>query len=252
MPRERFRASRGLFITLRGCLVAVMLCWHTTPCSVRSVPAIGLIECWLQVICLSSILYLATVRLPPSTRPTWHYRRSLHVGLDQAKFCDEHFGDAWLAGWNRTAKAMCKPKTSSGSSQLTCRCTPYRSTIAGLPELQWPATEKLFLCRTMNDEHMTNASRPHVLCDAQNLLIDAKHMMSAPCLKHRPKYLCNFGTTYNRYLPGSFGLACTTIIAKLDAFPKDHLQDIMDSMVTLTSEATFQVKPCDSTAYFTQ
>ena len=88
---------------------------------------------------------------------------------------------------------------------------------------------------------MTNASRPHVLCDASNLLVDARHMMAAPCLEHRPNYLCNFGATYHRYLPGAFGLACTSSIVRLDMFPQDHLQDIMGSMKTLTRETASQV-----------
>ena len=80
-----------------------------------------------------------------------------------------------------------------------------------------------------------------MLCDAGNLLVDARHMMAAPCLEHRPNYLCNFGATYNRYLPGAFGLACTSSIVRLEMFPQDHLQDIMGSMKTLTRETASQV-----------
>lgn len=94
----------------------------------------------------------------------------------------------------------------------------------------------------MNDKHMTNASQPHVLCNAVNLMVDPRHMLAAPCLKHRPNYLCNLGTTYNRYLPGAFGMACTSAIQRLDDFPKDHLQDIMDSMAKVTAETAAQVK----------
>ncbi len=93
----------------------------------------------------------------------------------------------------------------------------------------------------MNDEHMTTASRPHVLCNAVNLIVDPKHMLAASCLKHRPNYLCNLGTTYNRYLPGAFGMACTSAIDKLEDFPKDHLQDIMASMARVTPETASQV-----------
>lgn len=95
--------------------------------------------------------------------------------------------------------------------------------------------------RSMDDQHMTKASGPHVLCDAVNLMVDPKHMMAAPCLKHRPNYLCNFGTTYNRYLPGAFGMACTSAIRSLAEFPRDHLQDIMDSMARISPEIAAQV-----------
>lgn len=88
---------------------------------------------------------------------------------------------------------------------------------------------------------MTRASQPHVLCDAVNLMVDPRHMLAAPCLKHRPNYLCNFGTTYNRYLPGAFGVACTSAIKSIEEFPKDHLQDIMDSMARITPETAAQV-----------
>lgn len=94
----------------------------------------------------------------------------------------------------------------------------------------------------MADEHMTRASQPHVLCDAVNLMVDPRHMLAAPCLKHRPNYLCNFGTTYNRYLPGAFGVACTSAIKSIEEFPKDHLQDIMDSMARITPETAAQVQ----------
>ncbi len=95
--------------------------------------------------------------------------------------------------------------------------------------------------RSMDDQHMTRASRPHVLCNAVNLMVDPRHMLAAPCLKHRPNYLCNFGPTYNRYLPGAFGMACTSAIKSLEEFPKDHLQDIMDSMARITPETAAQV-----------
>ena len=95
--------------------------------------------------------------------------------------------------------------------------------------------------RSMDDQHMTRASRPHVLCNAVNLMVDPRHMLAAPCLKHRPNYLCNFGTTYNRYLPGAFGMACTSAIKALEEFPRDHLQDIMDSMARITPETAAQV-----------
>lgn len=96
-------------------------------------------------------------------------------------------------------------------------------------------------CRTINDEHMTNASRPHVLCDAVNLIVDPKHMLAALCLTHRPNYLCNLGKTYNHYLPGAFGLACTSSIESLEEFPQDHLQDIMASTARTSPEVASKV-----------
>ena len=89
----------------------------------------------------------------------------------------------------------------------------------------------------MNDDHMTKASKPHVLCDAANLIVNPKQMVAASCLKLRPNYLCNFGATYNHYLPGAFGLTCKSAPIKLEDFPKDHLQDIMDSMAIIPETA---------------
>ena len=86
---------------------------------------------------------------------------------------------------------------------------------------------------------MTNASKPHVLCDAQNLIIDPAQTLPAACPKHRPHYLCNLGATYNHYLPGAFALACKLAAIKenLEDFPRDHLQDIMESMATEPPQA---------------
>ena len=93
----------------------------------------------------------------------------------------------------------------------------------------------------MNDSHMTIASRPHVLCDADNLMVNPKKMMAAPCLQRRPDYLCTFGASYNHYLPGAFGLACKSPTLHLEDFPKDHLQDIMASMASFNPDAAAQV-----------
>ena len=93
---------------------------------------------------------------------------------------------------------------------------------------------------------MTNASKPNVLCDAKNLIIDPAQALPAACPKHRPHYLCNFGATYNHYMPGAFGLACSAGI-KLEDFPRDHLQDIMESIATVlpdTAAAASQVICC--------
>lgn len=98
----------------------------------------------------------------------------------------------------------------------------------------------------MNDGHMTNASKPHVLCDAQNLIINPAKVLPAACPKHRPKYLCTFGETYNRYLPGAFGLACKSAPHRLEDFPRDHLQDIMESVVTVPWDAATQVTQLQS------
>ena len=83
------------------------------------------------------------------------------------------------------------------------------------------------------DDHMTNASKPHVLCDAQNLIIDPAQTRPAACPKYRPKYLCNFGATYNHYMHGAFELACNSDAIKLEDFPRDHLQDIMESIANV-------------------
>ena len=244
------------------------------------------------------MLYLVTIQLPFSSPSPKYYRRRLDGSSKQAKFCEDNFGEAWLAQWNNSAKALCQPGSASGSTQLTCRHAYMKDvtsfshqnigTIITKIGLSWHdssaccySRESKLLCqalasnicyvttnavlvknvvsndrvmcvasstyavcscnRSMDDQHMTRASRPHVLCDAVNLMVDPRHMLAAPCLKHRPNYLCNFGTTYNRYLPGAFGMACTSAIKSLKEFPRDHLQDIMDSMARITPETAAQV-----------
>ncbi|KAL3132619.1 hypothetical protein ABBQ32_009147 [Trebouxia sp. C0010 RCD-2024] len=171
---------------------------------------------WLVLAgCILAVLFLGTLCWIPKQHPSRHYRRILEGGSNEKDtYCDNHFGIGWMAHWNSTAKALCPPGSDTASSQMTCR--------------------------SMNDDHMTNASKPHVLCNAQKLIVNPAKTLAAACPKHRPKYLCTFGETYNRYLPGAFGLACTSTALQLEDFPRDHLQDIMESFVTLPWDAATQ------------
>ena len=85
--------------------------------------------------------------------------------------------------------------------------------------------------RSMWDAHMTEASGPHVVCDATRLLVDPSRFSRARCPKHRRGYLCQ-SPTYHRYAPGAFGLACAWPSFRLEDFPKDHLRDIMEAVQT--------------------
>ena len=78
---------------------------------------------------------------------------------------------------------------------------------------------------------MTEASGPHVLCDATRLLVDPSRFNRARCPKHRRGYLCQ-SPTYHRYARGAFGLACAWPSLRLEDFPKDHLRDIMEAVQT--------------------
>ncbi|DBA93638.1 TPA: hypothetical protein ACH3X3_013714 [Trebouxia sp. C0006] len=81
-----------------------------------------IIRRWLTVaVCLFLVLYLWTIQLPSSSPSPKYYRRRLDGSKKQAKVCDENFGEAWLAQWNNSAKALCQPGSASGPTQLTCR-----------------------------------------------------------------------------------------------------------------------------------
>ena len=96
-------------------------------------------------------------------------------------------------------------------------------------------------CRKLDDDkHMTDASRPHVICDAKNLLMDPTRMSHARCPKFRPGYLC-YSDTYHHYAKGAFGLACALPNLPLEDFPKDHLRDIIDSIVRVEDKYQLQV-----------
>ena len=86
------------------------------------------------------------------------------------------------------------------------------------------------------DEHMSEAARPHVLCNAENLMVDPAHMSRASCPKHRPGYLCR-SRTYHHYAKGAFRLACDVSGLELADFPKDHLKDIMESLTNVSEPA---------------
>ena len=107
------RADRGIDAGMRSCQVVAR---HQCRCSCT------------QAVCLSLMLYVVTLRLPPARRTVQHHRRSLNSGRLHAQYCDQHFGNAWLAKWNATAKAMCKTGPKPQSSKFTCR---RNSTAAG-------------------------------------------------------------------------------------------------------------------------
>ena len=94
---------------------------------------------------------------------------------------------------------------------------------------------------------MTEASRPHVICDASNLLVDPARMSHARCPKFRPAYLCH-SNTYHHYTKGAFGLACGLRDLRLEDFPKDHLRDIMDGMSEVEDKDMLQVFSADMQA----
>ena len=90
------------------------------------------------------------------------------------------------------------------------------------------------------DGHMPAASRPHVLCSAENMAIDSARVTQASCPKFRPGYLCG-GRTYHHYAKGAFSLACAMPDLQLADYPKDHLQDIISSMQQVPSKQLWQV-----------
>ncbi|KAK9819676.1 hypothetical protein WJX72_000981 [[Myrmecia] bisecta] len=96
-------------------------------------------------------------------------------------------------------------------------------------QLRDPGDISTVRCRKMQDRHMTEASAPHVLCDATNLLVDTSKMRLAKCPAQRPNYLC-ISKSYHRYKLGAFGASCNWPVLNLNDFPKDHLQDIMESL----------------------
>lgn len=95
---------------------------------------------------------------------------------------------------------------------------------------------------------MAEAARPHVICDAKHLLLDPSHVTRAFCPKHRPGYLCG-SKTYHSYARGAFGLACSLPGLRLEDFPRDHLRDIMDSMVEITEDAFLVGTPGTGSQY---
>ena len=85
-------------------------------------------------------------------------------------------------------------------------------------------------CRSIADAHIPEASAPQVACDASNLVLDPRRMHPARCPRHRPRYMCAT-PTYNSYDPGAFAVACAWEPPALEAYPRDHLRDVMASFV---------------------
>ena len=92
---------------------------------------------------------------------------------------------------------------------------------------------------------MTKASRPHVICNADNLLVDTAKMIRASCPKHRPGYLCR-SKTYHHFQKGAYSLNCAMPTLSLEDFPKDHLRDIMDSMAQVDRNVVLQARTLHS------
>lgn len=125
------------------------------------------------------------------------------------EFCKQHFGMEWVRAWNATQHVACTP----------ARGDPVP-----------PPLPSSITCRSPDpDEHLPPASSPHMLCDAVNLRLDPAKLRKARCPKHRPGYLCT-SNTYHRYQPGAWAAACDWPGFSWDAFSKDHMQDIFESM----------------------
>ncbi|KAL4448126.1 hypothetical protein ABPG75_005345 [Micractinium tetrahymenae] len=153
------------------------------------------------------------------------------------RYCEEHFGLDWLRRWGATARQVC-----SASRQLSLGEAAGSATGAGAHNEGgmsggsgagsgvWRAPSAV-TCRSMNDTHMPAGSAPHVLCDATNLRLDPSKLRRARCPVHRPGYMCT-SPTYHHYERGAWAVDCAWPGFRLDAFSKDHQQDIFGSLVS--------------------
>ncbi len=126
-----------------------------------------------------------------------------HSASEAPSFCERHFGMQWVRDWNATQRQVCGgPAQSAEAQQLASSIT----------------------CRSADpDDHLPQASGPHLLCDATNLQLDPSKLTRARCLKHRPGYLC-MSNTYHHYLPGAWSAACEWPDFQMNDFSKDHMQ----------------------------
>ena len=74
----------------------------------------------LQAGCIVFFFFLGTLCCIPKGASSHHYRRIL-INYDKGTYCDDHFGEGWLAHWNSTAKSFCQAQAYAAASQLTCR-----------------------------------------------------------------------------------------------------------------------------------
>ena len=103
----------------------------------------------MQAVCLFLVLYVGTVQLPSSSPSPKYYRRRLDGSSNQAKFCDENFGEAWLAQWNKSATALCQPGSASGSTQLTCRQAYVKAVTSFFHQKLAPLSPQKLICSGM-------------------------------------------------------------------------------------------------------
>ena len=129
----------------------------------------------------------------------------LHVE-ERSALCKNHFDFGLASEWRAASKAFCE----GGTSALTCR--------------------------VIVDDHMPTPTRPHTICDAEEVVMDFSHLAPADCLKHRPGYKCGGDKVFWRYPSGAFTKAACKNTAEFDVntkWPRDHLRDLFDGWGTV-------------------
>ncbi|KAF0981018.1 hypothetical protein FDP41_012806 [Naegleria fowleri] len=142
----------------------------------------------------------------------------------QSRVCYNDYDCGLLKRWRDNRIEMCLPTKDEGSS-LTCYMT--------------------------TNEHVPAATRPHTICQSNNLIIDFSKLIPAQCLKYRPGYLCRRNTYFN-YLEGALVADCEISKSRftLDKFPNDFGKDIFSSFKMLRDAPKKEELFIDGTTIF--
>ncbi|KAG2382385.1 hypothetical protein C9374_005587 [Naegleria lovaniensis] len=144
----------------------------------------------------------------------------------QSRVCYNEYDCGLLKRWRDNKIEMCLPtKTNNEGSSLTCYMT--------------------------TNEHVPAATRPHTICESNNLIIDFSKLIPAQCLKYRPGYLCRRNTYFN-YLEGALVADCEISKSRftLDKFPNDFGKDIFSSFKMLRDAPKKEELFVDGTTLF--
>ncbi|GAB5353573.1 hypothetical protein AAMO2058_000047200 [Amorphochlora amoebiformis] len=153
----------------------------------------------------------------------WHANETL-----RSDPCYNLFDFGLLEIWKAKEKPICKPPPSNPSSE-----SPL--TPGGIAPSRMPPS--FLKCRVHTHPRLNRPTAPHTICDGSNIVFDPSKLSPAPCLKHRPNYMCEGGNSYHHFASGAFQANCQVVKGEgnqkgglsLRNFPMDHLRDIFDS-----------------------
>ncbi|KAL9652549.1 hypothetical protein ABK040_000119 [Willaertia magna] len=136
----------------------------------------------------------------------------------QSNVCFKEYDCGFLNDWKQQKLIMC-------DNPLSTTTISNNDIITNMNDIN-----SNLICYSTINKHIPVPTRPHTICESNQLIIDFTKLSLAQCLKYRPGYLCRTFTYYN-YKNGALMGNCKVNENnfKLDKFSNDFGKDIFSS-----------------------